>query len=210
MRVVVLASVLLAIGAACAASAQDTRIYRCTDASGAITLQNDRPCAKGSRQEIRRLQALPTQPAAASAPTTPAPATSAPSAGDFELVRGPIDAQPPALAPAPIARKPPPALFQCTTWEDAPYLSENGAPEAECVPLATVGIGGNAGLGNGSACEMRQDRCVAIPPAQLCQAWRRRVDEAQFRWRFARSDASDPRKLEYDRLATLLGESACN
>jgi hypothetical protein len=35
------------------ASAQSVVIYRCTDASGALTIQNGTPCPKGSKQERR-------------------------------------------------------------------------------------------------------------------------------------------------------------
>ena len=35
-------------------------IYRCTDASGALTVQNDVPCAKGSKQDKRVIEAAPS------------------------------------------------------------------------------------------------------------------------------------------------------
>lgn len=54
---------LALLGLAVGAGAQETVIYRCTDAKGAVTLQNDRPCPAGSRQEKR------VMPAPASAPS---------------------------------------------------------------------------------------------------------------------------------------------
>ena len=37
------------------AVAQDTVFYKCTDASGNVTVQNGTPCAAGMKQEIRRV-----------------------------------------------------------------------------------------------------------------------------------------------------------
>jgi hypothetical protein len=208
MRLAPLAWVLLGLGAAGTVGAQDTLIYRCTDARGAVTLQNDRPCAKGSRQDIRRLPPLPRQ---APPPPPPAPVApgAAPVAGDFELVMGPHTERPTAAPPAPPARPPPPALFHCQAEDGAGYFNENAEPEPHCAPLTMIGVGGNPGLGAGTACEMRRDPCTAIPAEQLCRTWQRRVDEAEFRWKFAGADERDPRKREFERLAGLLRESAC-
>lgn len=189
------------------ARAQDTTIYRCTDAQGAVTLQNGVPCGPGLRQDIRKVGALPTglpprRPA-------PVPAADAPPPGaNFELVVGPQRAPLPEPDTPLAERAPPPALFECTTWDDDVYLSEYGEPAPQCAPLATVGIGGNAGIGAGAACEMRADQCVAIAAGQLCPAWHRHVSEAEFRWKFARAEAGE-RKLEYERLAKLLADSNC-
>src|SRR3546814_7652727 len=48
---------LAALAAATAVQAQQTRtdtIYRCTNALGALTIQNGIPCPKGSKQEVQR------------------------------------------------------------------------------------------------------------------------------------------------------------
>lgn len=188
--------------------AQDTVIYRCTAANGAVTLQNDRPCPAGTRQEMRRVGALPAAPP----PTAAAPATSRPPPPEaqFELVRGPLQAP---ASPAPAAdappRPPPPPLFLCRSWDNDDYFSDTATPEPRCVPLATVGIGGDPRLGAGSACEVRTDTCTAVPAGALCRAWRQRVDEAEFRWKFAGAGDTDPRKAEYERLAQVLRGSAC-
>ena len=58
---VVLAFVAMTVAPAWA----QTVIYRCTDAKGAVTMQNDKPCAPGMKQEIRNVGALPTAPAPA-------------------------------------------------------------------------------------------------------------------------------------------------
>src|SRR3546814_7776867 len=47
---------LAALAAATAVQAQQTRtdtIYRCTNALGALTIQNGIPCPKGSKQEVQ-------------------------------------------------------------------------------------------------------------------------------------------------------------
>jgi hypothetical protein len=185
------------------AAAEDTVIYRCTDASGAVTLQNGSACPKGSKQEIRRIPVLPssaTPPPATAPAVAPAPARPTPRPEDFVTVRGPQQAA--------LERKPPPALFQCRTWDDRDYLGDTGEPPASCVPLQVMGIGGAAELGAGQACEMRRDACVAVPEAQLCAAWKRRVDEAEFRWKFG-GGGSDERKAEYERLLAVYAQSSC-
>jgi hypothetical protein len=176
-------------------------IYRCTDPAGNVTLQNDRPCPKGHTQQIRDVATLPPLPAASApikpavAPTPVRPAATPPLA--------PVQA--PAAATPPQA---PPALFQCRTWDDREYLGDSAEPPARCKPLETVGIDGTSNLAAGSACEMRRDVCTAIPAEQLCSTWKRRVDEAEFRWKFAGSN-NDERKTEYERFTKTYRDSTC-
>jgi len=191
------------------ASAQQTVIYRCTDAKGAVTMQNDKPCAPGMRQEVRNVGALPTAPAPArklEAPTVP---VGPPPGARFELVRGPVSEALPASSVPDAERKPPPPLFHCDTWDKDSYLSETAEPAPRCVPLQTVGIDGSSLLAGGDACEMKHDSCAALADVALCQAWRRRVDEAQFRMKFASAEERDARAAEYDRYAQALADSNC-
>src|SRR4051812_45709652 len=44
------------------AFAQDTLFYKCTDAKGAVSMQNGTPCAPGMKQEIRRIGEVRTVP----------------------------------------------------------------------------------------------------------------------------------------------------
>ena len=68
----------LLLGVATAAHGQVV-IYRCTDASGALTIQNNTPCPKGSTQQRRVVEAAPVgslppvfaPPARSTAPATP-------------------------------------------------------------------------------------------------------------------------------------------
>jgi hypothetical protein len=192
-----------ALAAAAAAQGRMT-IYRCTDPAGNVTFQNDVPCPKGHAQQIRDVTALPSQsatpasrpPTAArpspTVPTTPTPASTAASSAPTE----------------PVSMQPPPALYQCRTWDDRDYLGDTAEPPASCMPLQTVGIDGNFDTGAGTACEMRRDICTAIDAQQLCRTWKKRVDEAEFRWKFAGSN-NDERKAEYERFAKIYRESTC-
>lgn len=215
MRFHATAAFIVVVFASCAgtaalvpAAAQQTVIYRCTDAKGAVTMQNDKPCAPGMRQDVRNVGALPTAPAPARKAEAPAAPVGPPPGARFELVRGPVsEALPPSSVPE-AERKPPPPLFQCETWDRDSYLGENAEPEPRCVPLQTVGIDGSP-LAGGEACEMKRDSCTALSDVALCQAWRRRVDEAQFRMKFAPDGERDARKADYDRYAQALADSNC-
>ena len=169
----------------------DITIYRCVDASGAITLQNDVPCPKGSQQTLRKVGVLPTLPA------PPAPVVKPPAVAP---------AAPPA--PEPVVRTAPPALFQCRTWDERDYLGETAEPPATCAPVQSIGIDGSTELAAGTTCEMRQDICVAVAAEQLCMSWKKRVDEAEFRWKIGGS-RNDDRKAEFDRLSKVYRESTC-
>jgi hypothetical protein len=191
-------SALIALALCSSAHAQNNiTIYRCVDAIGAVTLQNDVPCPKGSQQTVRKVGVLPTLPA------PPATVVKPPAAAP---------ASPPAPAampaPAPVARIPPPALFQCRTWDERDYLGDTAEPPATCAPVQSIGIDGSAELAAGSSCEMRQDICVPVPAEQLCASWKKRVDEAEFRWKVG-GGRNDERQAEFDRLSKIYRESTC-
>ena len=127
-----LAIALLAAALSLPAHAQtDMAIYRCVDPSGAVTLQNDVPCPKGSQQSVRKVGVLPTMPSPVAAPPAaavkPAPVAAAPTV------------PPPASAPA--VRNAPPPLFQCRSWDEREYLGETAEPPATCAPMQAVEIG---------------------------------------------------------------------
>lgn len=193
-----LALLALAVAASGGVAQNEIVIYRCVDAAGAVTLQNDVPCPKGSQQTVRRVAPLPVR---APPPTVVVPA---------------VPAAPPAAAPAPavadvappVVRSAPPPLFRCRTWDDRDYLGDSGEPPATCVPLQTVGIDGSPSLAAGSACEMRRDACEPVPAEQLCTAWKKRVDEAEFRWKFG-GGRDDARKAEFERVAAIHRASDC-
>lgn len=192
-----LASALTALALPSPAQAQsDITIYRCVDAIGAITLQNDVPCPKGSQQTQRKVGVLPTLPVPPATVIKPQAAASAPP---------PVPAVP---VPEAAARTTPPALFQCRTWDERDYLGDSAEPPATCAPVQSVGIDGSSELAAGTTCEMRQDTCVAVPAEQLCVSWKKRVDEAEFRWKIG-GGRNDDRKAEFDHLSRIYRESTC-
>lgn len=200
-RFLALAGALLASTLCLPAHAQnDITIYRCVDASGAITLQNDMPCPKGSQQTVRKVGVLPTLPAPVVAPPAPAAASSTATA------KPPVS--PTLPPPAPMVHNAPPPLYQCRSWDERDYLGDTAEPPATCAPIQAIGIDGSVERAAGSSCEMRRDSCIAIPTEQLCAAWKKRVDEAEFRWKFG-GGRNDERKAEFDRVSKTYRESTC-
>ena len=116
----------------------------------------------------------------------------------------------PAAQTRPGERLPPPPLYQCNTVENDSYLSDTPDPKPRCVRVETVGIDGSQQLGAGQACTMVYDQCQRIPDGAACPAWRKRVNEAQAAWTFARADSADALKAEYERIARVVAETTCN
>lgn len=160
-------------------SAGEIVFYRCTDASGALTIQN-MPCPKGMQQTTKIMQAAPepAQRATLSAPASPLPVLAPLSPAAAAEGRTPAHAnaaEPPVAKPSPI---PLPALFKCHVRGGESYLSETSEPPSRCVPMRVVGLDGNPDKGAGEACEVQRDTCTPVPAAELCSTWRQRVDEA--------------------------------
>ncbi|MCC7096982.1 MAG: DUF4124 domain-containing protein [Thermomonas sp.] len=190
------------------AVAQETVFYKCTDASGNVTVQNGTPCAAGMKQEIRRVGSAPTVPVPARRAPEPTPEPAAPAYGEFVLVAGPNMARRPS--PEAAALPLPPALFQCTTWDGNTYYGETASPDPRCAPLQVTGIDGSNAMGAGQACEMRQDTCAAIPEDQLCSAWTRRLDEADFKLRYANHGDRREREAARADIAAKIRASRCS
>jgi len=204
-RIPALAGALLAAALCLPAHAQnDMTIYRCVDPSGAITLQNDVPCPKGSQQSVRKVGVLPTMPSPLAAPPAPAAKPAPPPTPSAVAVAPTV----PPAAPAPVVRSAPPPLYQCRSWDEREYLGETAEPPATCAPVQAVGIDGSTERAAGTSCEMRQDACSAVPAEQLCTLWKKRVDEAEFRWKFG-GGRNDDRKADFDRAARVYRESTC-
>ncbi len=198
-------AIILGAAIAPASRAGDVVIYRCTDASGALTLQNA-PCPKGMKQEQRTLPGVNTVPMAPASPAAPpAAAQRPPAAPSSPTTREPAPAAPAADAP----RLPPPVLFQCTTYDKDTYVTEDSEPASRCVALRTTGLDGNPQGGAGQACEVVRDTCARVPDGALCDAWRKRRDETEVAWRFARRENVDRNRAEYERVARILSESDC-
>lgn len=188
-------------------SAQEIVFYKCTNAKGEVSMQNGTPCAAGMKQEIKRIGAVRTVPVPPRKAQAEAPPP-APVYGEFVLVRGPNMKRAPA--PEAAALPPPPPLFQCTTWQGDSYFGETETPPARCAPLDVTGIDGSAVLGAGSACEMKQDACAAIPADGLCEAWLRRLDDADFRLKYAGRDNEAERKAAFEAIDAKVKASQCS
>lgn len=197
-------AVLLSLAILPLAAQEQVHIYRCTDASGALTVQNDQPCPAGHRQQVQVIDVPPPLPAYVSRAERMPDVVAAEQAAVEAAI---LEALP---APVPIGeRTAPPALFQCTTWDNTVYLTEDETPARRCAPMRVVGLDGRARPGMGAACQVTQDTCEAVAEDALCAAWQRRVDEAEFRWKFARAPAGDPRHVAYEQLAATLANSTC-
>ena len=191
--------------------ADEVVFYRCTDAAGALTLQN-MPCPKGSKQEKKVMQGVNTVPMGTTAtPAGPAPAP----VGAAPSPSVPASDPPPEAStaePAPVADKdrlPPPVLFQCTTYDTDSYITESDEPQSRCVALQTVGLDGNPQTGAGEACEMKRDQCARVADGALCEAWKKRVGETEVAWRFARAGNEEKNKLEFERAQKIYRETSC-
>lgn len=200
LRCLVGSLVLLACGASQAAGVV---IYRCTDAFGALTVQNDVPCPKGSHQKREVIQ--PAAPMPAYRPV-PRPAEPKPV-----VAPAPVPA-PDAASAAPVAdadRLPPPALYRCNTFDNDSYLSEIATPAPRCVRLQTTDLGGNADDSTGTACQMVTDQCQRIPDGAACAAWKQRLREAQSAATFAGADTADAAATDLARVRKIVSESTC-
>ena len=210
--------VLLLASAGVAAQGKVT-IYRCTDALGQLTVQNDTPCPKGSQQEKRVIEGAPSS----SAPPTFITAPVAPIPQANPSPHPPVSSQLPSVtkpatrpaapkpAPPPIAdadRLPPPALFECRTYDNGRYLSDDGNPPQRCAPLQTTGLGTTAS-GAGVACQMVTDQCQRIPDQSLCENWKQRLREAESALRFGRSETRAFAQAEVERIQRIVVESTC-
>lgn len=186
------------------AQSKQVVIYRCTDAVGNVTLQNDVACPAGTRQQKQVIDPPPPLPAYVSREER------MPAVVAKEEARTDAAIEQILPSPVPVAeRVPPPALFQCSTWDQAVYLTEEATPRESCAPLQVVGIDGSSRPG-ASACEKVVDQCAAVPAEDLCRAWKRRVDESEFRWKFAGAKADDARRLEYEKLEAVYANSTCS
>lgn len=170
-------------------------IYRCTDAFGHLTVQNDVPCPKGSRQQKQVIEPPPPMPAYRAAPAI--------------VVESKPEAPPPVPPDAaPATPLPPPPLFRCRTPDGDGYFGENGTPPPRCLALPVVGLDGTPSAA-GTACQMVSDTCERIPDAAACDAWRQYAREAEAAWRFGRAEDSDRHQAEFERVQRVLRESTC-
>lgn len=191
---------------------QSVVIYRCTDASGAVTVQNDVACPEGSQQQ-RRVIATETPPYT----PPPPPAAPAPLVAIVPMPTPSVVESPPADAstdvppPLPLAeRTAPPPLFACKTWNREEYLSDDPVPAERCAPMQTTGLGGDPAQGAGAACMVVTDFCQPVPEAALCERWRDHLIRTEAIVEFDRARDPVAAKTELERLRTIVAHSTCD
>ncbi|UNK48507.1 DUF4124 domain-containing protein [Lysobacter sp. S4-A87] len=186
-------------------------IYRCTDASGAVTLQNGVPCPKGSTEVKRVVEPAPQQSRAQflSTGAAPAPAPAATRAAPAAPASAPASATAASAPPLPErgGRTAPPPLFECRTWEGHRYLGDDAQPPPRCVPLAVTGLDGSNG-GTGTACQMVDDQCQPVPDALLCQGWTQRLGDVESQ-SVGGADNRAYAQAEATRLRAIIAGSTC-
>ena len=101
--------------------------YKCVDARGAVSFQ-DQPCRAGTKQKEIRLQEFSPPPE-----TPAAPAESAPDAYAYDA---------PDIAPPPPPRVDPPDFYLCTRYDGTRYISDTGEGGSALVPLGVLGVPG--------------------------------------------------------------------
>jgi hypothetical protein len=174
--------------------------YKCVDAKGAISFQ-DQPCRAGTKEQQIHLREF------APPPDTPAPEREPEYAYDAS------DVEPP---PAPVpARIPPPKFYLCTRYDGTRYMSDTGQPGSALVPLGVLGVpgrsladayGGPNGIGVsapglrtiphqpaasvpfGGMSTWVDDECHAAAPYEACAYLRNSLDEVNSKLRRAFSD----------------------
>ncbi len=182
-----LAIFLFAVGPA---ATQDTTVYRCQDASGRATLQ-DEPCANGQQQTTRQM-ARPQDPA----PRPPPAPDAAPEPTDPEPM--PL----PAALPYP-----PPPLFQCTDYDGEVRYSEDYDPGTRCVPLAVLGYDVRGSAQGAASCRWVSESCLRLDDAAACDQFKARLKVARSNALHAFSDTAAFRKSEAIRLGRIVDES---
>ena len=185
-------------------------IYRCTDAFGALTVQNDVACPKGSKQQKHVIQPPPPMPAYH--PVAVPKARAAPVSAAEVANTAPVATMPTATTASQIAdadRLPPPSLYQCNTYDNDSYLSESASPAPRCVRLQTTDLQGGDDSSGGVACQMVTDQCQRIADGAACAAWTKRLHETEAAWKFATSDDADANKASFERVQAIVRDSTC-
>ena len=192
MHRIVRASLAIFLFAVGPAATQDITVYRCQDAAGRATLQ-DEPCPAGQDQTTRQMT-RPQDPAPK--PRTP-PEESEPSA-----------AEPYADEPLPSALPyPPPPLFQCTDYDGEVRYSEAYDPNTRCVPLSVLGYDVRGSAQGAASCRWVSESCLRLDDATACDQFKARLKVARSNALHAFSDTAAFRKSEALRLERIVNES---
>jgi hypothetical protein len=193
------ATLLMMLPLASAGTLHAATAYKCADANGAISFQ-DQPCRRGSRQQVL---VLPDEPSSPQTPTDMPPDVSS-------MPPAPVAAQAP-----PPPQIPPPAFYLCTRYDGSRYISDTGQGGSAAVPLGVLGVpnrsladayGGPNGIGVsapglrtiphmpaaqvpfGGTYTWIDDECHFAAPREACAYLRSALDDVASELRRAFSD----------------------
>lgn len=202
-----LLAALLASAAGAGGAAPALVIYRCVAADGAVTIQNDAKCPKGTRSEKRVLErpAAPTSVVPAVAPPVPAPAAVTPLSAASPPPSPPTE--PTSVAPEAVAPKPAPPIYACLTPDAQRYYADTET-STRCAPLTVVGLGGARDDTGAEACERVEDRCEAVPEPERCAAWTERRQRAE-QARTFQPEAIDAARAELEAIDAATAGTVC-
>jgi hypothetical protein len=225
MRISLAPALLAALAVPCVLAAPEVVVYRCVAADGAVTIQNDRRCPKGTQQQ-RRVVETPTSRAPPAAPATPAPvaapapiapmsdapgtATSADAARTGANARTAAPTTRTGRDATPtieIGRAGAPPVFACRTWDGTRYYGDSEQPAPRCAPLQAVGLDGRSATA-AQACELRADSCEPVLASARCEAWAERLRAAEAAIEFPTGDIEAAR-AELDRVRTTIAGTVC-
>lgn len=182
---------LLALAGSAGGAARDTvTVYRCVDAKGRVTLQDD-PCPAGTQSSTRQLQ-RPKD-----APAKPAPAATAKPAPE-PIVERRRDTRP-LLSPPP--------MYRCTSYDGNERYSESYDPNPRCEPMVLYIDPRQLGPELSRACQWVEDSCVRLTDAAACEIWKKKRKDAQSASLHAFSDTASYRKSEVERIGQIVDES---
>jgi hypothetical protein len=169
-------------------------LHRCTDAKGKVTWQDD-ACPKGSEDVVREMIRPQDPPKATRRKPAPAPVVLAPE---------------PETGPAPTPREipPPPAIYQCTSYDGKERFSESYDPNPRCEPIVVYYPYPNyVNPTQGLSCRWVEDSCVRLSDRAACEHFRSKKVEAASLLQRAFSDTQEYRRSELARLTQIVNES---
>lgn len=174
------------------AQAQALTVYRCVDAKGAVSLQDD-ACPAGQQQTKLVRQRPVDAPPRPETPKPAPPATPAPIVVEI--------ASTPATAP-------PPALYECTSYDGIVRESESYDPNPRCEPIVLYHPRARELPPEWqAACRWVEDSCVRLSDTQACARFVRKQREAKSAIQHAFSDTEAYRKSELARLTQIVERS---
>ena len=179
--------------AATSPAADTVTIYRCLDAKGHVSLQDD-PCPKDTTQQssrnMVRPQDAPQRPAGTAPPAPPANPT------------------PPEAPVVEFLYNPPPPMYECTSYDGIVRESEVYDPNPRCEPLALYYPEAHRLTpSQAGACLWVKDSCVRLSDAETCERFRKKKREAASALLHSFSDTEAYRKSELQRLTQIIDES---